>query len=274
MTPIKFDPSISEEMFANITAKLRGIEADNNVRVLFAIESGSRAWGFPSPDSDYDARFVYARPVEDYLTLSPIRDVIELPIEGDYDINGWDIKKALNLLLKPNPVLLEWLSGPVRYIWNDEVCEKLKVFSEQIIHGPACVHHYLNLGETLWHRRIENADAVNLKHYFYALRPAMALRWLGKHPNIVPPMNFQELMAGVDLDAELTEELRKLLKAKAETKELGKGRPVTILDDFILSEFEKAKALTKTIRSEKKQLRPQADRLFREIIDSVSRGEA
>ena len=266
MTPIEFNPTISDEMRNNILGRLCKMEENNGVSVLFAIESGSRAWGFPSPDSDYDARFVYVRPAKDYLTLTPKRDVIELPIEGDYDINGWDIKKALNLLLKPNPVLLEWLSSPIRYMWNDKACNKLLEFSKQLIHGPACVHHYFNLGENLWRRQIEGADEVKLKRYFYVLRPAMALRWVRMHPNVIPPMNFQELMAGVDLPKDLTEELRELLHAKAKTKELGTGSRNPRLDSFIVEEFDKARELTKTIRSEKKELRPAADALFRELI--------
>ena len=266
MTPIIFNPAISDEMHNNILGRLHKMEEDNGVRVVFAIESGSRAWGFPSPDSDYDARFVYVRPAKDYLTLTPIRDVIELPIEGDYDINGWDIKKALNLLLKSNPVLLEWLSSPIRYMWNDETCNKLLEFSKRLIHGPACAHHYFNLGENLWRRHVESADETKLKRYFYILRPAMALRWVRLHPNAIPPMNFQELMAGVDLPHDLTEELRALLRAKAETNELGIGPRNPRLDSFIVEEFDKARELTKTIRSEKKGLRPAADKLFRDIV--------
>jgi len=263
---IKFNSTISDEMNAILLGKMREIEQNNNVQILFAIESGSRAWGFPSPDSDFDARFVYARPVDDYLTLEPIRDVIELPIEGDLDINGWDIKKALNLLLKPNPVLLEWLSSPIHYIWNDEVCEKLTSFAKELAHGPACVHHYYNLGENIWKRRIEDKEKVKLKRYFYVLRPAMALRWIRMHPEIIPPMNFQELMAGADLPNELTNELQDLLRAKAETKELGLGPRNARLDRFIQDEFERARELTKTIRSEKREFRKTADQLFRDIV--------
>ena len=111
------------------------------MQILFAFESGSRAWGFPSPDSDYDARFVYARSLDWYLSIAPGRDVIELPIEGDLDINGWDIQKALGLLLKPNPVLLEWLSSPVRYHWNEKVRDQLISFSNVIAHNRTCLHH-------------------------------------------------------------------------------------------------------------------------------------
>ena len=122
-----------------ILEKLRLIEQEHDVQILFAVESGSRAWGFPSPDSDYDARFVYARSVDWYLSIDPGRDVIELPIEGDLDINGWDIQKALGLLLKPNPVLLEWLSSPVRYHWNGKVCDQLISLSRALrITVPAC----------------------------------------------------------------------------------------------------------------------------------------
>jgi len=101
MTLPTFVPSISPEIESVIQSKLTALEAEHDVRVLFAIESGSRAWGFPSPDSDYDVRFVYAHQPDWYLSIEPGRDVIELPIEGDWDINGWDIRKALGLLIKP-----------------------------------------------------------------------------------------------------------------------------------------------------------------------------
>lgn len=266
MTRIIFKSSLSDEMRDNILARLKQIEIDNNVRIIFAIESGSRAWGFPSPDSDYDARFVYARRVEDYLTLNPVRDVIELPIEGDYDINGWDIKKALNLLLKPNPVLLEWLSSPIRYMWNDEQCEQLISFSKKLSHGPASLHHYINLGKNIWRHNIDRAEGVKLKKYFYVLRPAMALRWIRMNPDQIPPMNFQDLMAGVDLPAPLLSELQDLLRAKAQTNELGTGQRNPRLDAFILEEFAQAEALTKIIRVERQGLRAQADALFRKLI--------
>jgi len=117
-----FEPSIGDEMRADIVDRLAAVESDFGVRILFAIESGSRAWGFPSPDSDYDVRFVYAHPTDWYLSLTPGRDVIELPIADDLDIGGWDLRKALKLLLRPNPVLLEWLSSPIRYRWDEAAC--------------------------------------------------------------------------------------------------------------------------------------------------------
>ncbi|MEM9668663.1 MAG: nucleotidyltransferase domain-containing protein [Pseudomonadota bacterium] len=266
MSKIEFVSTLSPEMRETILVKLQAMEAEHDVKVIFAIESGSRAWGFPSPDSDYDARFVYARPVDWYLSVSPGRDVIELPIEGDLDINGWDIKKALGLLLKPNPVLLEWLSSPIQYIWNGEVCSKLKALGERVGHGPSCLHHYLNLGESLWKRHLKDEEEVKIKRYFYVLRPAMALRWLRMHSDKVPPMNFQDLMAGVDLDADLTEELRRLLLAKSQTNELGFAPRIPILDAFVLDEYEKAKQAAPEFRKSREDLRPEADDLFRDIV--------
>lgn len=271
MNRIEFHPSISEDMRETILAELRGVEASEGVRILFAIESGSRAWGFPSPDSDYDARFVYARPVDWYLSIAPGRDVIELPIVDELDTNGWDIKKALGLLLKPNPVLLEWLSSPIRYMWDEPVCEALIAFSKRVSHGPACLHHYFNLGESLWKRRIDGKDEVKLKRYFYVLRPAMALRWLRMHPDVQPPMNFQDLMAGVDLADDLMVELNQLLRAKAETKELGTSTRIAFLDEFIVSEFELARERAKDSRADRLDLRCEADALFRQIVKGAVR---
>jgi len=106
---------VSEPMRAQILSELKQVERRENVRILYAVESGSRAWGFASPDSDYDARFVFIRPMHDYLRLRPLRDVIELPIVNDLDINGWDIVKTLNLFRSSNPPLLEWLNSPVTH---------------------------------------------------------------------------------------------------------------------------------------------------------------
>jgi len=266
MSTAEFIPSITDDVRATILSKLRGIERDENVRILFAIESGSRAWGFPSPDSDYDVRFIYARPMDWYLTLTPGRDVIELPLEGDWDINGWDIKKALALLLKPNPVMLEWLSSPIRYIWNDDVCSTLTGFSEKIAHGPACLNHYLNLGGRQWDAYIDGKTDVNLKKYFYIVRPAMAIRWMRMHPDVIPPMNFQALLKGIDLDAGLTSALNDLLLAKSKSKEIGQAPRVDTIDDFITSEFNWARERVKTIKGRPQKLRDEADQLFRNIV--------
>ena len=106
-----------------ISSRLTEIESENKIKIVYACESGSRAWGFPSANSDFDVRFIYIRPVEWYLSIDEKRDVIEHPINEQLDINGWDLKKALQLLRKTNPPLLEWLGSPIIYIEKYSVAE-------------------------------------------------------------------------------------------------------------------------------------------------------
>ncbi|MEM8973296.1 MAG: nucleotidyltransferase domain-containing protein [Pseudomonadota bacterium] len=259
---VLIDPAVETQ----IQDKLARIEAYDNVRILFAVESGSRAWGFPSPDSDYDARFVYARSVDWYVSINPGRDVIELPIEADLDINGWDIQKALGLLLKPNPVLLEWLSSPVRYRWNDDVCDQLIALSKKIAHNRACLHHYIGVGEGSFTRTIDGKEQVSIKKYFYVLRPAMALRWVRMHPDTIPPMNFQELMQGADLPGKLTRLIEELLEKKRITKEMGEAPRIKELDEFVVSEFEQAKSLASQTAKPGQKLESEANALLRSIV--------
>jgi len=267
---MEFHSSISSEIRSQIMFQLSEVEQTEGVRILFAIESGSRAWGFPSPDSDYDVRFVYARPADWYLSIHPGRDVIERPIEDDWDVNGWDVRKALGLLLKPNPVLLEWLSSPVRYIWHDEVCEKLIHFSQQVAHGLACLNHYRRLGERQWDTYIDGRDEISLKKYLYVVRPAMAIRWTRLHPAVIPPMNFQALLDGCDLDERTTQRLASILEAKSKSKELGTGVREPLIDALVQSEFEHARNAASEIEKSRVDLRPEADRLFREIIKDTN----
>lgn len=259
-----FTPSISPEIRAEIMGKLAGVEADNNVRILFAIESGSRAWGFPSPDSDYDVRFIYAHDPDWYLSIQPGRDVIELPIVGDWDINGWDIRKALGLLIKPNPVMLEWLSSPIRYMWDDTVCDRLIDFANQTTFGPSCLHHYRNLGDIQWLKHVGDAVEVSYKKYFYILRPALAIKWIRVNPTMSPPMNLQALVDGIDLERNLVTQIEMLLDLKSHAKEIGRGQRISEIDVFIREQLDWAKVVPKA--EEKPDLLEEANELLREIV--------
>ena len=256
-------PNIPPKQWTHILSELRGIETREDVRILFAIESGSRAWGFASPDSDFDVRFVYARPRDWYLSLKPGRDVIELPLIGDDDINGWDIQKALNLALKPNPVLLEWLSSPIRYIWDEVACAKIDAFTRTITHSSPCRHHYMRMADM----QRGTGETIKLKRYFYALRAAMALRWIESRDDL-PPMNFHALMAGVEIPKAVTTEISCLLKIKTSTAELGQGPRIPILEDFLTAQIDWAKS-HKSIPPDieiHRAARLRGDDLFREII--------
>ena len=156
--------TIAPAVRAEVETRLAGIEASEGVRFLLAIESGSRAWGFPSPDSDYDIRFVYVREREWYLGLTPGRDVIEQPIVDEIDLNGWDIRKALNLLLKSNATLGEWMDSPIRYRPDDPVVARIKALADAVLNPRALGHHYRNVGinaaaRWLAHERFTHEDA-------------------------------------------------------------------------------------------------------------------
>ncbi len=264
MTSLSPD-QIPHTALARILADLDRIERDERVRILFAVESGSRAWGFPSPDSDYDARFVYVREADWYLSLQPGRDVIELPIDGDFDINGWDIQKALLLLLKPNPVLLEWLSSPIRYRWNDEACATLQAFAERTAYARACLHHYVSLARRMWNEFVEGRESVNLKKYLYILRPAMCIAWIRERPGEIPPMSLPELMAGIALDAAFRDEVLELLARKARTSEVGDGPRLVPLEAFVQRQWAWANAQDVRVTADR-ILRAEAEELFRAFV--------
>ena len=168
--------SIEPAVWQEIDRRLEVIAADEGVRLILAVESGSRAWGFPSPDSDYDVRFIYVRQLESYLTLKERRDVIERPIVDEIDLSGWDLKKALNLLLKSNAVVSEWLESPVVYRKDEAKVVALKKLADRAMTPIALTHHYLRLAKRQYTRSIEPHSEVELKKYFYVLRPVLALR--------------------------------------------------------------------------------------------------
>jgi predicted nucleotidyltransferase len=264
MTLPAFIPSISSEIESVIQSKLAALEAEHDVRVLFAIESGSGAWGFPSPDSDYDVRFIYAHQPDWYLSIEPGRDVIELPIEGDWDINGWDIRKALGLLIKPNPVMLEWLSSPIRYRWNDDVCTQLTEFAAKTIYGESCLHHYRNLAQKQWDKHVGDSEEVSFKKYFYILRPALAISWIRQIPDTPPPMNLHDLVAGQQLSSDLITHIDELLVLKSKAKEIGRGLRIAMIDDFIQDQMAWATVVAK--KDERPDLTAEGDRLLRGIV--------
>lgn len=272
MSMPEFQDTVSRKTRSVIEDRLLALENRNNVKIIFAIESGSRAWGFPSPDSDFDVRFVYARPVDWYLSIVPGRDVIECPIDGDYDINGWDIRKALGLLIRPNPVLLEWLDSPIRYRWDETACDLLHDFSKKTAYGEACLKHYYHLGSRQWNVYVEGRDIVNLKKYFYILRPTMAIRWVRLRPGVPPPMNFQALSMGSDLPGDLIAEIETLLKRKSQSKEVGEAARLPAIDRFIAEEFAWAATESGLPTERPPDLQGDADDLFRTILRHVWSG--
>lgn len=224
-----------------VTQRLEDLATREGVRILFAIESGSRAWGFPSADSDYDVRFVYIRPRADYLSVREFRDVIETATVDDavlgvpLDLNGWDIRKALRLALTSNPVLHEWLVSPIRYADSDSAA--IRAFAAKAADPAAYRYHYDRLCRGAWSDVCADPDRAMVKRYCYALRPALMLAWLAHH-DILPPMDVHSLCAGLALSEETLSALAELFSRKRSGGEKDLIPRVPALEALITSQLE------------------------------------
>ena len=199
------------------------------MKIIMAIESGSRAWGFASPDSDYDVRFIYVRNKEDYLKLEGIRDVIEWKLDEVLDINGWDIKKALQLLHKSNPTIFEWCASSIVYLATPDF-EILKRAMPGYFSEKKALYHYWHMAQTNY-REYLKGEEVRIKKYFYVLRPLLAAQWI-LDKKVAPPMLFDELV-DAELDEKLRPELNHLLELKKTLPEMGMAPKVQIFNDYI-----------------------------------------
>lgn len=260
------------DMLEAIDRRLAAIERNEDVTIGLAIESGSRAWGFPSPDSDFDARFIFVRPPEDYLSPWLKRDVIELPLEGELDINGWDLGKTLKLLVKGNAVAIEWLMSPIVYAGDPEFRDRLAAFAARHGDRVGTARHYLHLGDKQRRTYFADGKHIHLKKLFYALRPAAALRWLRLHPeDAVAPMHFPTLMRECDAPRDVETLTADLIARKAETRELGTALLPRVIERFIDEEFAIARATLPTRpRSIGAEVRRDADALFRWSVDALA----
>ncbi len=259
------------DVVAAVDGRLDTIEVGHGVRILWAIESGSRAWGFPSPDSDYDCRFVYARPRDDYLSLRTPRDVVETPVDAVLDVGGWDVRKALGLLVRGNAVVSEWLRSPIVYRGDVSVRDLLLELAQDVVDPADVVRHYSHVAQNnlALHER-----TGALKKFFYALRPAAALRWLREHPTSVsPPIDLPALLAEVDVPPDVHTAVRDLVAAKATTREMGGGAAPPVLRRFVDHELGRAETrragrrpLTADERTAREHAWTRADQVFRALV--------
>ncbi len=232
---------IPEHVVQEVHNRLATLEREHEVRVLFAVESGSRAWGFPSPDSDYDVRFVYVHRRDHYLRIDghTERDVIEQPIVDEIDLAGWDLPKALGLLRRSNPGMVEWLHSPIIYRADEAVLAQFRELLARCFRPISGVHHYLSMARTN-HRDWLGREEVRLKKYLYVVRPLLAARFIALERKPAP-MQFRDLLPLLDV-APVRSDIDELLQAKAQTSELGVGPARPILESWIASELIRAEA--------------------------------
>ncbi len=226
---------LSDAMRARVLEELERIERERNVKVLYACESGSRAWGFASPDSDYDVRFVYVEKPDWFIQVDTPRDVIERPLDDELDVSGWELRKTLGLLRKSNPTLLEWLDSPLVYRQEDDATARLRELAELFYSPPAARHHYLSMARKNFRGYLQD-ETVRFKKYFYVLRPLLAVRWIDQGRGR-PPMTFADLLQTVN-DRVLLAEVDELLALKRSADESAYGPRRPALHAFIEAQLE------------------------------------
>jgi len=245
-----------------IQTELSRLERDEPIHTLYACESGSRAWSLASRDSDYDVRFIYVRPLDWYLSLKRGRDVLEQQCPYDLDLSGWDVRKALKLFAKSNPILLEWLSSPIVYREEKGFTDALRALLPDYYAPRACMYHYLHMAKGNYWEYLKG-ETVWTKKYLYVLRPILACRWIEAGHGPVP----MEMAVLVDalLQGERKAAIQELIARKQQGEELERGPRLPVLDTLI------EEALSQLEDAPKAQVQPRTimtalDDLFRQTV--------
>ena len=259
-----------------IRENLDAIENQYDVKILLAVESGSRAWGFASPDSDYDVRFIYVHRPEEYLRIDTMKDVIEWQLDEVLDINGWDLRKSLLAFGKGNPNVMEWANSPIIYRktaeWDDLKEAAMHYFSEK----SALCHYYGTANSTL--QGYLTGGMIRYKKYFYALRPLLCCRWIERY-HAVPPMEFDKLLTMFsEPDEVLTQDLyaaiRELLARKAETEEKDLNIQMPVIISFIREECARQKQISDAASDDHCHDYTELNVAFRSLLCKLSAGIA
>jgi uncharacterized protein len=256
---------VDDSVVSLIARCLDDVEAREGVHVLYACESGSRAWGFESTDSDYDARFLYVRPRDWYLSIDVEhrRDVIEPKLPPPLDISGWDLRKALGLLRRSNPPLLEWLQSPIVYREDVPAITRLRELATAHYSPIACHYHYLRMAEGN-RRDYLCGDTVWRKKYLYVMRPLLAVMWIERGYGLVPT-EFSALVEQIVGNDELRDAIENLLRAKRAGAELDRGPAIPAISRFIDAELDRLQ----TTRPEPPAEHPDIEdlnRYFRDVL--------
>jgi uncharacterized protein len=245
-----------------IIQKLEETAAERHIRILYACESGSRAWGFASPDSDYDVRFIYCHEPDWYVSIEDKKDHISLPVNEVFDIVGYDVRKMLKLFRSSNAKIYEWLQSPVIYAEALSFRERLKPYVLAYYAPRAGIHHYLGLTKNTLDNELQG-ELVKLKKYFYALRPVLAASWIRQH-NTCPPMEFAPLRSLIQ-DAQIQVQLDELLAVKVQQDEKYVIKPIPALHDFIRDEWNRCSLHAQGLSAMKSGAEP-LNKFFRSII--------
>lgn len=250
-------------MRKHIIEQLEKLEKERDITILYAVESGSRAWGFASENSDWDVRFVYIHNIDWYLQINPGKDNIQQMLPNDLDLSGWDLRKALGLFAKSNPPLMEWLDSPIVYINKETVMKEWRKLIETYFNPKRVMYHYLSMAKNNYKTYLER-DEVRIKKYFYALRPLFACRWVEKH-GTMPPILFENMMGEFD-NIQIKAIIDQLLIEKRAAQELGKRPKIQLLNDFITNEIAYFDEYLKTVKVDKTHNWEDLNVFFRKVV--------
>lgn len=251
-----------------VLARLRRAETEHEAKVLLAVESGSRAWGFASPNSDYDARFIYVHRPERYLSvgLEEMRDVIEYPIVDEMDINGWDLRKALRLFWKSNPGFVEWIQSPIVYEKAGSFHRRALALLPTVYSVERGIYHYRSMAQTNFRAALQN-EQVPLKKYFYVLRPLLSVRWLERYQRPAP-IEFRRLLEMAEKEPGLVSAIHDLLALKEASPEMGLSPRVPPIQRFIEQELERLEAV-RPEPQQRSEVEPLLSELFRTVLQET-----
>jgi len=254
-------------MLTEIKNELLRLQEQHEIIILFAVESGSRAWGFASTNSDWDVRFIYVHKPEWYLSIDEKKDSMDEILPNDIDLAGWELKKALRLFRKSNPPMLEWLKSPIVYMKQFSTADTLIDLSKAYFNPKSCIYHYLQMAKGNF-REYLHRDMVRVKKYFYVLRPILACDWI-KQTNTMAPMEFHKLLETQVQDKRVKSAIENLLNRKIAGVELQEEPRIDILNEFL---DDKISFYDHFVKSVNQNTQPDTDKLntlFRHTLDEV-----
>ncbi len=254
-------------MKTHIQSELKNLENRKDIKILFAVESGSRAWGFESVNSDWDVRFIYVQRPEWYMSIDEQKDSMEEMLPNELDLSGWELRKALKLFRKSNPPLMEWLRSPIVYHEEYKTAEKLRVLSTEYFNPKACLNHYFHMASGNYKDYLQNEE-VRIKKYFYVLRPLLCCAWIEKFGTF-PPMEFDILVNELVKEKSILQELEVLLAKKKSGQELGLEKRIEPLQKFIVEQLDYFALYLKSGILDTHPETQKLNALFRETIQEV-----
>ena len=254
-------------MTEEIKKELLRLERQHDIKILYAVESGSRAWGFASTDSDWDVRYIYIHNLDWYLEIDDKKDSQEEILPNDIDLSGWELKKALRLFRKSNPPMFEWLRSPIVYLQQFSTTDRFRELTKEYFNPKSCLYHYLHMAEGNFREYLQK-DIVRVKKYFYVLRPILACDWI-KRTNTMAPMEFQKLVDSQETDQLVKTEIQNLLTRKITGEELNKEPKNQILNDFLEQKLEFYNDYVKNIEQPIQPSSEKLNELFRLTLKEV-----